>query len=109
MADIVERLDLLAIGTVRCWAATYANVWQRACAHDCLDPAAPFVVFSTSNPFAPYVDHAYRKWAEAVAGNRQVGYVGLVIEGGKAKVPDNIVREGRRLLREEQRAKSRKR
>lgn len=94
--DIVERIDRMGDATVVGWAATWLAVWRSACAHDGIDPEATLVVFSSDNPYTPYLNRAWERFCEAASHRRVLGYTGLVIQDGKAKLPTFTPPRGKR-------------
>jgi hypothetical protein len=66
-------------------AFAWRSAYRAALKHDGMPEDTKFAVFSASNPFAKFVDLAFaeltRRQQEYAAG----GYVGLRIEGGRAR------------------------
>jgi len=88
--DAVEQIDRMGDATVADWAATVRQCWVRACEADGIDPAAAAVVFSADNPVVLYLNRAIQSYQEALANRTAFGYTGLVITGGKAKIPPPV-------------------
>jgi len=58
-------------------AAAYRSIWESACKHDGIDPAARFVVFSDDNPFVQFLGPALTRYRGTKAAYEAGGYVGL--------------------------------
>ena len=46
--------------------AEVRRLWVMQCAYDAIDPGAPFVVFSPSNPYTPLYNTAMGAWVARV-------------------------------------------
>ena len=61
------------------------SLWCKACEHDGVPPASKFVVFSDGNPWAEMHSRAMLQYQQTRAEYLAGGYIGMKIEGGKAR------------------------
>jgi hypothetical protein len=93
--DMVAQIEMNGDATIAGLAATVRALWLKVCQHDGADPASMFVVFSESNPYVVLHQNALGQLREAIEARRNLGYVGLQMIGGRARVPERK-RQGRR-------------
>ena len=82
---VQEKLNRQGQATIRGWQATVAQLWDKACKEDDIEPGSQFVVFSADNQYVPFYERAHRQLQESIAQYQAGGYVGLRIEAGKAR------------------------
>ena len=80
-----EQLNRQALKTIAGLRDTVNQLWRKCCEEDGIDPDSEFVVFSESNKYVPFHNKAMQQCQEALAQYKAGGYVGLRIEGEKAK------------------------
>ena len=78
----INRRGLDYIDSLR---AIAAQLWKKACEEDRIPLESKFVVFSQDNKYVPFYNRAVGMLHQAEAEYQAGGYVGLKIEGGKAR------------------------
>ena len=73
----VERERLSGIAYIETLAATVRATWAACCRADDIAEDSLFVVFSETNPIAPFYDRAVVQLREARAAFMVMGYCGL--------------------------------